>query len=591
MKAIADSVWQTAVADDTSLGGRIGNASDVLIDREKFAEASGLGIVTADSDGKVTSWNRAAERIFGIARDIALGQSMEIIIPERFRAAHRAGIQRIAAGGTSSLLGQTIEVIAIKADGSEFPIALSLTSWKSEEVVHFGAFILDISERRSAEMKLEHRAKHDQLTRLLGQQAFQAELRAAMAENNPVALITFDLDGFKNINDSLGHAVGDALLQSLAVRLRAIAEPSWIIGRLGGDEFAIAVETDATPHEILLLARKLLKSLSGQFNVAGHQLHLFASLGIAFAPVDSSDPDELMTLADRAMLQAKRRGGRKVRLFDQTMRAEITARRMLSDALRTAQHANEWELLFQPQFDLRDLECVGAEALLRWRHPEWGLMKPSAFLPVLETHSVAYEVGQWVLAESCRRLVEWRKAGLAIPRVSCNLFAAQFHSSALADRVLQELANNDLQPSDLELEITETIALKLDKTSLHPLFELKESGVGVALDDFGTGFASLTTLTRAPITQLKIDRRFVKNIVADDHSSAVVAGMVAISERLKVGLIAEGVETSDQADQLRAMGCNVVQGYLFGQPMNAKEFETVIGNSKQACASTADKGS
>jgi len=205
-------------------------------------------------------------------------------------------------------------------------------------------------------------------------------------------------------------------------------------------------------------------------------------------------------------------------------------------------------------------------------------MKPSAFLPVLETHSVAYDVGQWVLAESCRRLVQWREAGLEIPRVSCNLFAAQFHASSLKDQVLQQLAENGLRPHDLELEITETIALKLDRASLLPLFELRESGVGVALDDFGTGFASLTTLTRAPITQLKIDRRFVENIVTDDHSSAVVAGMVAISERLKVGLIAEGVETMDQADQLRSMGCNVVQGYLFGQPMTANQFAETIAD-------------
>ena len=549
-----------------------------MIDWEKFAEASGLGIVTADSDGKVTSWNVAAERIFGIARDIALGQSMEIIIPERFRAAHRAGLKRIAAGGTSSLLGQTIEVIAIKADGTEFPVALSLASWNSGGRVHFGAFILDISERRSAEIKLEHRAKHDQLTRLLGQQAFKAELGAAMAKDNPVALITLDLDGFKNVNDSLGHAVGDALLQSFAVRLRSISDPSWIIGRLGGDEFAIAVETDAEPSEILVIARRLLDRLSSKFNVAGHQLHLFASIGVALAPVDTNDPEELLTLADRAMFEAKRRGKRKVRLFDLTMRAEIRARRALNDGLRTARQDDQWELVFQPQFDLSSSACVGAEALLRWRHPEWGIMKPSAFLPVLETHSVAYDVGQWVLAESCRNLAEWRKAGLKIPRVSCNLFAAQLHASSLKDHVLQELAANGLRPCDLELEITETIALKLDKTGLRPLFELKESGVGVALDDFGTGFASLTTLTRAPITQLKIDRRFVNNIATDDHSSAVVAGMVTISEKLKVGLIAEGVETSEQADQLRAMGCNVVQGYLFGEPMTASQFEASMAD-------------
>ena len=572
---IPQKIGKIGIAESPSPCGDAALAPVCPVDREGFAEASALAIVTADDRGCITSWNAAAEQMFDIAREDAIGRSMEIIIPERFREAHRAGMRRVAGGAPSSLLGQTIEVMAIRGDGSEFPVALSLACWKSESGVDFGAYMLDISKRRTAEAKLEHRASHDQLTRLLSKSSFEARLAHAIASGRRMALVMIDLDGFKTVNDSLGHAVGDTLLQSLAVRLRAIAEPSWIIGRLGGDEFAIALETDAQSSEILLSARKLLQRISRAFHVSSHKLHISASLGIALSPDDATDVEELFALADRAMFQSKRRGGQKVRLFDQSMRAEIAARRSLNEGLREARDERQWEIYYQPQFDLAGDRLVGAEALLRWRHPEWGLIAPAAFLPVLDSHLAAFDVGQWVLAESCRQLSAWRAAGIAVPRVSCNLFAAQLHASSFHDDLSRILSTNGLLPEDVELEITEKIALKLDRESLRPLFELVKSGLGVALDDFGTGFASLTTLTRAPITQLKIDRSFVAHITEDRHSSAVVAGMVAMSNELQVGLIAEGVETAEQADRLRELGCHVMQGYKFGRPMNAQDFATL----------------
>lgn len=575
MQELANDVWHTAPGTSRMRPVMVSTPTSLRVDREKFARASGLGIVTSDSAGLITSWNPAAERIFGISRAEALGRPMEIIIPERFRAAHRAGLARVAAGARSSLLGQTVEVTAMKADGSEFPIALSLASWQTRSGIEFGAHVLDISERRSAEERLLRRASHDQLTRLLGNKSFKAQLESLLEKKHRVALVLIDLDGFKAINDSLGHSIGDALLQSLAVRLRAIASPDWIIGRLGGDEFAIALPADADRAQIVQSARGLLSRLSKTFRVGGHQLHVSASIGIALSPDDTADAEEMMALADRAMFQSKRRGGHRVRLFDQTMRAEIAARRSLNDGLRSARVENQWHLFYQPQYDLSSGRLFGAEALLRWRHPEWGLIEPAAFLPVLETHAVSFETGQWVLNETCRQLSEWRKAGFHVPRISCNLFASQLHSQSFQKTVFHALKTHGLQPCDLDLEITEKIALKLDPASLRPLFELVESGVGVALDDFGTGYASLTTLTRAPITQLKIDRSFVGPVVDDPHSSAVVAGMVAISRELGVDLIAEGVEKTAQADKLAALGCNLMQGFMFGMPMQADDFAAI----------------
>ena len=562
-------------------GGSISQA-----DHEKLTEASGIGIVTSDAEGKITSWNYAAERMFGIQSSAAIGKSMEIIIPKRFRDAHRAGLRRVAGGGSSSLIGQTVEVMAIRADGTEFPIILSLACWDSGGEMHFGAFMTDITERRAAEAKLEHRATHDQLTRLLGQKAFEHELARSLEDSACVAVFMIDLDNFKSINDSLGHPVGDTLLQSFALRLKAIAAPSWIIGRLGGDEFAITVPTDAPLPDIQNTVDGLMRRISKTFSVDGHRLQIFASIGVAFGPTDSDNAEELIALADRAMFQAKRSGGRKVKLFDQAMRADIAARRQINDALILASKRDEWELFLQPQFDLSTRQLTGAEVLLRWRHPELGLIEPAVFMPVLETHLVAFEVGQWVLDESCRQLAAWRKTELKLPRISVNLFAAQFHAPSLKGNVMRTLAHHGLEPQDIELEITEKITLNFDRASIGPLYDLVACGVGVALDDFGTGFASLATLTRAPITQLKIDRRFVENIADDPHNRAVVAGMVAISDTLDVGLIAEGVETLEQAEQLQAMGCQIVQGFLFGKPMSAKDFEKFYFD-RVACAAVA----
>ena len=575
MKPIANNVWSTGLT-------RLGPSEDTGpgrpapgIDREKFAEATGLGIVTTDSVGTITSWNAAAERMFGFTREDAVGRSIQIIIPGRFHEAHSAGMKRVASGWPSRLLGQNIEIVACKSDGTEFPIGMSLASWTSENGVEFGAHMIDISERRTAEERLEHRASHDQLTRLLAQHTFMSRLQSAIEQGRRMALIMIDLDGFKAVNDSLGHAVGDGLLQALAVRLKAIADPSWLIGRMGGDEFAIALETDDESSTIARASSKIMDRIGKTFEVAGHKLHVFASIGIALTPDDAADAEELLELADRAMFQAKRRGGDAVERFDRAMKEEVAERRSLNEGLRAAQREMQWELLYQPQFDLRTDRLIGAEALLRWNHPERGLIEPAAFLPVLENHLIAYEVGQWVLEESCRQLAAWRSDGLVLPRISCNLFAAQLHALSFREDLFRILDRHGLTPGDVKLEITEKIALEIDRGSLRPLFELAECGVGVALDDFGTGYASLATLTRAPITQLKIDRGFVDRITEEPHCSAVIAGMVAISEALKVSLIAEGVETHAQARKLRQLGCHTVQGFLFGKPMTGVEFARI----------------
>ena len=344
---------------------------------------------------------------------------------------------------------------------------------------------------------------------------------------------------------------------------------------MGGDEFAVLLPSEADLFTAREAAGTLLLALADTFQVGGHRLHLSASIGVALAPDHASDADELLTRADLAMFRAKRGGGRGYRLFDASMRAELAARRAVNEELRQAQSANQWELHYQPQVRLSDGALTGVEALLRWRHPRWGMLAPAAFISVLETHLVAYEVGQWVLNESCRQLAAWRSQGLNVPRISCNLFGAQVQAQGLVADVETALTRHGLQPTELELEITETIALRHDDEALQPLSALVERGVGIALEDFGTGFASLSTLKRAPLTRLKIDRSFVADICTDRHSAAVIGGILSIGTALEIDVIAEGVETLEQQTALQALGCTQAQGYLFGRPLGSEMFAQV----------------
>ena len=540
-----------------------------------FADATALAILTADPDGIITFWNTAAEQLFGFPRADAIGRSIDIIVPARFQDAHNAGLSRMKQGGKTRLVGKTVEVIACRADGHEVPIELSLSAWPTASGVALGAHAQDISIRREREAKLEHLAAHDQLTGLLNPHCFRERIRQRIEAEESAAVLSFDLDGFKVINDTLGHAVGDALLQCLAVRLRSVCGPDWGIGRLGGDEFAILL-----PGGDLFGARDaanaVLASFFDPFEVDGHQLQLTASIGIALTPSHSTDAEELLTLADLAMFRVKRSGGGRHRLFDSSMRAELAARRAYSDELCQAQVSGQWVLHYQPQVCLADGTLTGVEALLRWRHPQWGMLAPAAFMSILETHLAASKVGLWVLDESCRQLAAWRQGGLKVPRVSCNLFGVQVHGRGLFGQVENALEKHDLRPSDLELEITETIALRHDDETLRPLFKLVEWGVGVALDDFGTGFASLSTLKRTPLTRLKIDRSFVADVCTDQHSAAVIGGIMSIGNALGIDVIAEGIETLEQEAALMARGCTQAQGYLYGHPVGGDELAVAL---------------
>ncbi|WP_279351950.1 putative bifunctional diguanylate cyclase/phosphodiesterase [Erythrobacter litoralis] len=532
-----------------------------------FASVMNVALLTSNSDGIITFWNDAAEQMFGHSAADAVGKPIEIIIPERFRAQHSEGMKRTVSTGFSKLAGKTVELAAVRADGSEFPIELRLASWNGPSGLEFGGQIYDISARKERERHLEHLAHHDPLTGLINRSGFIEQLDRSMKDGT-TAVFAIDLDGFKEVNDTFGHAVGDSLLQSVALRLVGLLERTGTVARVGGDEFAVFLTNFADIGDASKTAQCLCEAFEEPFLMSGHKIFVGLSIGMAFAPLHAEDAEELLLKADVAQLAAKKRGGRMLQVFDRALSNKLQARRAFKDEMRRATEEGQWKLLYQPQNRLSDGSLIGVEALLRWEHPERGLLKPADFLETLETHLVASEVGSWVIDEACRQLNSWRMQGFDVPRIGINLFGVQFKKASLAETIGNAIEEYALQPHDLELEITETIALRSDDMILGALNDLRNSGVHIAFDDFGTGFASLSTLAKLPVSRLKIDRSFVSDLGLRPHGAAIISAVVTLARQLGLEVIAEGVETDDQRLRLMGLGCMDGQGYLFGKPVS-----------------------
>lgn len=535
-----------------------------------FAKVMGLALITSNAAGKITYWNPAAEDIFGHSASEAIGKPIEIIIPERFRDHHVAGMKRVSTTGVSNLSGKTIELVAVRKNGCEFPVEMRLASWLGPDGIEIGAQIHDITDRRERELRLEHLAHHDALTGLANRNGFSKKLEAVIARGH-ATVFAIDLDRFKEVNDTFGHAVGDTLLQGVAVRLVGLLEPGATVARLGGDEFAILLPGNGAQSSATATAQRLNEAFKEPFVLSGHRMQIGLSIGISLAPLHAEDAEELLLRADLALLEAKKIGQDNIRVFDPPIANQLLARRAFKDELRLATERGEWELTYQPQVRLSDQELIGVEALLRWKHPERGLLFPADFLNTLETHLVAHEVGEWVIDEACRQMAVWRMQGLDVQRMALNLFAAQFTNGNLGKIIGRALEKHALSPGDIEIEITETIALRSDDQILTALSELRDCGINIAFDDFGTGFASLSTLARLPVTRLKIDRSFVRDLCNRPQGAAIVSAVISLGRSLNLEVTAEGIETDEQRIRLLALGCREGQGYLFGKPVPASD--------------------
>lgn len=543
----------------------------------QIAATSPDGIVCADATGHITFWNAAAEQMFGYGATEAVGQPIDLIVPERMRGGHGGGLHRVAAGGKPRLLGKTVELPARHKDGTEFPIELSLSRWQEEGRAAFGSIVRDIRERRANEDRLFRLAHLDPLTELPNRAVLRERLTEILAGARAVSVLMFDLDGFKEINDSYGHATGDAALKAMAARLLACVRPIDTVSRLGGDEFVLLMPDIADPLRAAEVADTIITAVSEPFEHEGQTLRLSTSVGIALAPAHGDSADDLLSCADLALYQAKGEGRHCHRLFTPVLRQQAQRVHACRDELGRAVERGEFVLFYQPQVCLSDGALVGAEALIRWQHPERGLLAPAAFLDVLDRSRYAAPVGDWVLRTACEQAVTWRNAGSPEFRMGVNLCSAQVQRGDLAETVRTALSDTGLPAAGLELEITENIVLRHDAEVIAALRVLHEAGVGIAFDDYGTGYASLSLLKRFPLTRLKIDRSFVTGMLASHQDVTIVRAILQLGHGLKLAVIAEGIETEAEYARLRAKGCQEGQGYLFGKPMPADAFAARFG--------------
>ncbi len=545
-------------------------------------EHSTAAILVTDPAGYIVQVNNAFSRVSGYSSKQILDQLPSMLTADTQQASHLAYVIK-QLNQQGSWEG---EVWLKRRSGEKFPAWVGITAVRDDEgdLVSYVCFFSDISERKASEQRIHRLAYYDALTQLPNRTLFQDRLHSALQHGERhqewVVLMFLDLDRFKPINDSLGHAAGDRMLKEVAVRLCACVDSDDTVARMGGDEFTLLLQSQAQREGALTRAihvgEQILASLAQPFILEGREFFVTASIGIALSPQDGNELSQLMKNADTAMYHAKERGKNNFQFYQADMNASALQRLELESDLRHALEQGEFKLYYQPQFSGDGKRLTGTEALLRWQHPQRGLVPPSDFIPVLEELGLVVQVGDWVLRESCRQLAEWHEAKIRVPKISVNLSARQFAEGDLHQRIAQILEQSGVPAACLELELTESILMEDVANAMQTLSSLKQLGVFIAIDDFGTGYSSLNYLKQFPIDVLKIDRSFVDGLPHGEQDGQIARAIIAMAHSLNLTVIAEGVETLAQLDFLRGHDCDEVQGFLLGRPMPAHQFTALF---------------
>ncbi|MBD8193242.1 EAL domain-containing protein [Pseudomonas fluorescens] len=547
-------------------------------------EHSTSAILITDPAGYIVQANEAFSRVSGYAVADVLDQLPNMLTVDEQQEAHlRYVLKQLHQHSTWEG-----EVWLKRRNGEHYPAWVGITAVFDDEgdLASYVCFFSDISERKASEQRIHRLAYYDALTHLPNRTLFQDRLHTALQsaerQKSWVVLMFLDLDRFKPINDSLGHAAGDRMLKEMATRLLGCVAEDDTVARMGGDEFTLLlqprVSREMALNRAIHVAEQILASLVKPFVLEGREFFVTASIGIALSPQDGNELSQLMKNADTAMYHAKERGKNNFQFYQADMNASALERLELESDLRHALEQNEFVLYYQPQFSGDGKRLTGAEALLRWRHPRRGLVPPGDFIPVLEELGLVVDVGDWVISEACRQLKTWHQNKVRVPKVSVNISARQFSDGQLGTRIATILKDTGLPPACLELELTESILMREVNEALHILDSLKNLGLSIAVDDFGTGYSSLNYLKQFPIDVLKIDRTFVDGLPSGEQDAQIARAIIAMAHSLNLAVIAEGVETHEQLDFLREHGCDEVQGYLFGRPMPANRFEVQFSN-------------
>ena len=552
---------------------------------EAFFESSIDAVVQMDFDGYITGWNHQAEKIFGWSADEILDQTIEdTIIPQRYREAHRSGVQRYLKDGEVSIMNNLIEIHALHRDGHEFPVELSISVIDTPDLQEFNAYIRDISRRKQAESVIWNQANFDTLTNLPNRNLFlqklEHEIRSSERSNRSLALLCLNLDRFKDINDSLGHDMGDQILLETAERLSKSLRKVDTVSRTSSDQFAIILGSIDDPISVQQVCQKLLESLIRPYHLDTEIIYLTASIGVNFYPDDSGDIETLQHNADQAMYAAKNLGRNRYHFFTPELEERARRKREITNDLRIAMQMSQFEIYYQPIVSMRDGAINQAEALLRWHHPESGLVAPSIFIPIAEEIGLITELGNWVFHNASEQLRYWRERINPDFQVSINTSPLQWSKAQDSmSEWLSQLQSWDIDRSALNLEITEDLLVDADDHIVNRLLEFRDAGVQVSIDDFGTGYTSMAYLKRFDIDYLKIDRSFVRNLEHDPNDLTLCEAIIAMAHKLGIEVIAEGVENEAQENLLRDFGCDFGQGYLFSRAVPVEEFTSLLKNS------------
>ena len=505
-------------------------------------------------------------------------------------AVHPGDHARVSAGRRKAPYGDYDEEFRILwPDGTlrwvherAFPVR------ESTGAVHrIAGITVDITERKRVEERLTYLAHYDHLSGLPNRVLFQDRLEQSLAQSQRETWVTavmfIDLDRFKVINDTLGHSAGDKLVLAVARRLSHLVRSGDTVSRLGGDEFALILQNLSKGQDAAIVAQKVLESLAEPFDVEGHEIFVTASIGITLYPSDSEIPEALLKNADSAMYRAKQAGRNNFQYYTTEMNARSGENLHLENSLRRALERREFTLHYQPKADLRSGRIIGVEALMRWQHPEFGMVSPGKFIPLLEETGLIVPSGEWVVRAACAQLRVWEDSGIKVVPVSVNLSGRQFQHQDLVRSIMDIISESGVEPGLIELELTESSLMSNPDDANRILLSLKEFGVRISVDDFGTGYSSLAYLKRFPIDALKIDRSFVQDIISDHEDAAIVRAIISLAHSLKLTVIAEGVETEEQLAFLVTNGCDQVQGYLLSVPLPALACGQLLGADRRLC--------
>ncbi len=535
-------------------------------------------IVITDINGIITSVNPAFCKITGYSSSEALGQHIDLITSDQ----HPSDFFRVQLKSIQKAGFWRGEIWSQRASGEIYPAWVTISCARDDQgqLSNYVGVFSDISSIKQSQTKLEHLAHHDSLTNLPNRLLFEDRLQHAISQSKrqhqQLAVLFLDLDRFKNINDTLGHTMGDELLKEVAKRLQSILRDEDTAARLGGDEFTILVENLEDPSQAAVVAAKIQESFKTPYQIAGRELHITTSIGISIYPDDGLTVADLTKNADAAMYQAKEQGRNNYRYYTSELTRTAFERLLLETELRTAIEKDELLLYYQPQISLQTGEMTGAEAVLRWHHPRLGIIPPARFIPLAEESGLIHEIGHWVLKEACDQTYYLHRQGLFQGRMAINLSVRQIMQTDLILRFEQIIGESNCPPELLQLEVTEGIFMGQMQQSVPVLNVFKKLGVSIAIDDFGTGYSSLSYLKQLPIDKLKIDRSFIRDLPHDSDAIAITQAIISLGKNLALSIVAEGVETLAQQTLLQKMGCEEGQGYLYSPPVPSNAFEEML---------------